>query len=944
MPISYVYTGEPMTGTANDDFILGYQGSTGTNTNTINAGDGDDWVMADSSNTSISYASTENDSIANAGSLDSSSLWTVDENPTFGNSSTPHMTAIVEATIGQAEYFSVTVGAGQTLTVDIDYGANSPVGVPRDLVFEILNASGTILATFDDSLVGEGGLGSFPIDDNGNSRDPYGTYTAAAAGTYYIRVRPYGGGPTGVFDANNTFVLNVSVTGHAVGTPSAMGNDTIFGGNGDDSLFGQGGDDTIHGEGGNDLIHGGSGADLIYGGAGDDRIYGGGGADEVYGEGGNDTIYSSGVGQYYGGAGDDVIYAATGTPEILDGGSGVDTLDTTSWTLGYSINLETGVTNYSGESFVNFENVNTGAGADTITGTDGANVIRSGGGADKIYAKGGADTVYGGDGDDIIDGGKGADTLYGGLGDDQFYVDQLGDVVVEAAGGGNDRVLARNSYVLGVGAEIERLTTASKTGTKAIDLTGNEFDQQIVGNSGANRLDGGGGKDRLVGHGGNDTYIVDSMDDRVVEKVGGGNDRVLAKDSFKLASGQEVERLMTFSVSATTAINLTGNAFDQRIEGNAGANRLDGGGGQDRLIGYGGNDTYIVDSADDIVIEAVLGGTDRVRSKVSYALTSGSEVERLSTTKDNGTTAIDLTGNEFGQRIDGNNGANRLDGGGGRDRLYGYGGNDVLVVDSLDDVVVEAVGEGSDRVLARDTYVLTAGAEVERLSTISSSATTTINLTGNEFGQRIDGNNGANRLDGGGGADTLYGYRGDDVYIVDSLDDVVVEAVGNGNDRVLARNSYVLGAGVEVEQLSTASKGGTKTIALTGNEFGQQIVGNAGANRIAGRGGQDKLVGREGNDIFEFDSAAETGLGATRDQITDFEDYGDNDTIDLTGFAGTLSFIGDNPFSAVGQVRAIQSGSHVLVQINTTGTSGAEGEILLLNTRLSQVDATDFLL
>jgi len=111
-----------------------------------------------------------------------------------------------------------------------------------------------------------------------------------------------------------------------------------------------------------------------------------------------------------------------------------------------------------------------------------------------------------------------------------------------------------------------------------------------------------------------------------------------------------------------------------------------------------------------------------------------------------------------------------------------------------------------------------------------------------------------------------------------------------------------------------------------------------------GRGGQDKLVGREGNDIFEFDSAAETGLGATRDQITDFEDYGDNDTIDLTGFAGTLSFIGDNPFSAVGQVRAIQSGSHVLVQINTTGTSGAEGEILLLNTRLSQVDATDFLL
>ena len=40
MPISYIYTGQPMNGTAQDDFFIAYEGSTGTDNNTIlgNAG------------------------------------------------------------------------------------------------------------------------------------------------------------------------------------------------------------------------------------------------------------------------------------------------------------------------------------------------------------------------------------------------------------------------------------------------------------------------------------------------------------------------------------------------------------------------------------------------------------------------------------------------------------------------------------------------------------------------------------------------------------------------------------------------------------------------------------------------------------------------------------------------------------------------------------------
>src|SRR5690606_5995692 len=161
---------------------IGYQGSTFTNANTINGNGGDDWVMADAGNTLIPDRNTTNGAIGTALALDSSSLWTTDENPTIGNTFVPHATAIVEATIGQAEYFSVTVGAGHTLTVDIDYGQSGPIGPSEDLIVEILNGAGTILATFDDSLITDGGLGSYAYNSLGNSRDPYGAYVAPAAG------------------------------------------------------------------------------------------------------------------------------------------------------------------------------------------------------------------------------------------------------------------------------------------------------------------------------------------------------------------------------------------------------------------------------------------------------------------------------------------------------------------------------------------------------------------------------------------------------------------------------------------------------------------------------------------------------------------------------------------------------------------------------------------
>jgi hypothetical protein len=91
--------------------------------------------------------------------------------------------------------------------------------------------------------------------------------------------------------------------------------------------------------------------------------------------------------------------------------------------------------------------------------------------------------------------------------------------------------------------------------------------------------------------------------------------------------------------------------------------------------------TYVVSTAATLVLEGAGGaGQDVVKASVSYALSSGSEIEVLRTTNDQGKGAINLTGNEFGQTLVGNAGSNVLDGKGGADTLFGGGGKDSFIL------------------------------------------------------------------------------------------------------------------------------------------------------------------------------------------------------------------------------------------------------------------------
>ena len=312
--------------------------------------------------------------------------------------------------------------------------------------------------------------------------------------------------------------------------------------------------DEMHGGASGDKLNGMGGNDILFGDAGADTLDGGTGADKMTGGLDNDTYI--------------VDNALDVVIELANGGISDEVKSKVSYTLAAAAEVEIlSTTSSAGTTAINL----TGNGfAQAITGNAGAN---------------------------IIDGKGGADTMTGLGGNDKYYVDNAGDKVVEAAGGGTDRVYASVSYVLQAGSEIETLSTTKVTGTAAIDLTGNAFAQTIIGNAGANTLNGGAGKDTMYGYGGNDKYYVDNAGDKVVEAVGGGNDRVYASVSYQLAAGTEIETLSTTKSTGTAAINLTGNEFAQTIIGNAGANVINGGAGKDTLSGGAGNDIFVFNTA-----------------------------------------------------------------------------------------------------------------------------------------------------------------------------------------------------------------------------------------------------------------------------------------------------------------------------------------------------------
>lgn len=246
---------------------------------------------------------------------------------------------------------------------------------------------------------------------------------------------------------------------------------------------------------------------------------------------------------------------------------------------------------------------------DVIYGGEDDDTLLGGNGNDSIFGDDGDDSLEGGAGNDTLDGGLGADTMVGGDGDDTYYVDNIGDVIIEAttAKGGKDTViitnplLTRDNFSQFVGIEnfvqLGESDSVIAGDDKANKLEGNAGNNHLIGNGGNDTLygydgddtlEGGRGIDKLYGGAGNDTYILSNEEDTIIDEE--GTDIVLSSATITLKKYTNVENL---TLTGEKAINGTGNDNDNIIEGNDNDNKLDGGNGDDTLIGNDGDDTLI---------------------------------------------------------------------------------------------------------------------------------------------------------------------------------------------------------------------------------------------------------------------------------------------------------------------------------------------------------------
>lgn len=477
-------------------------------------------------------------------------------------------------------------------------------------------------------------------------------------------------------------------------------NDFLHGENGADTLIGGDGSNAMYGDDGNDSLLGGATYDTLDGGIGVDTMAGGGGQDsyqvdnisdqvkEGAGQGddgvtskvdyilsenverlelvgtavtgygnklgnsiagnsqnnklagfeGNDTL-SGGFGgeadTMYGGAGDDTYYVDSLSDTVDEtvgaGGSGKDTIIASIDVAGLPVDIE---------------NLRLQGSAVNGTGNAQNNKIEGTGGGNILAGLGGADTLIGNNGDDTLDGGDGADSMVGGDGGDDYYVNNAGDKVMEAAGGGSDWVYADVNYTLA--ANVERLMLVN-----AVNGTGNGLYNVIFGNGFANKLTGLGGNDTIDG--GTATDTLDGGD---------GND--------SLVGGTENDSLLGGNGLDT----LDGGSGADTLIGGAGNDTLAGGAGTDSLDGGTGDDFYFVDSAFDAIGEGAGQGVDAVLSTATtYTLANNVENLHLAGS------AVTGIGNGLNNLIQGANVgvvANNLQGGAGNDTLSGYGGADTL--------------------------------------------------------------------------------------------------------------------------------------------------------------------------------------------------------------------------------------------------------------------------
>ena len=355
-----------------------------------------------------------------------------------------------------------------------------------------------------------------------------------------------------------------------------------------------------------------------------------------------------------------------------------------------------------------------------------------------------------------------------------------------------------------------------------------------------------------------------------------------ASATYSLETDQRIE---TLTYTGTSDFKGTGNRGDNAITGGIGNDTLDGLTGADTLTGGKGNDVFVVDDEGDVVVEKTDEGTDEVRTTLSsYSFATLADLENLTYM---GTGHFHGVGNSHANVMRGGIGNDTLDGGTGNDTLIGGKGDDTYVIDSLNDVVTEAPGEGIDTIeigavthsaySIRETRIsLENFSNVENLTYTGKYNDTELYYnfwgTGNDLDNVVTGGLTDDYLDGGLGADTLIGGEGFDSYYIDGWHDVVVEAENGGFDHVYLSFTTTVDLNDFYENVEAVTYKGSSNFTAYGDDTNNGLYGGYGDDTLYGNGGNDEFglnygsdlaYGGEGDDWFlpNYGTGSSTSFG-----------------------------------------------------------------------------------
>ncbi|MEH2080520.1 MAG: calcium-binding protein [Nostoc sp.] len=463
----------------------------------------------------------------------------------------------------------------------------------------------------------------------------------------------------------------------------SQGNNTLNGGAGNDTLSASGskGDNLLDGGDGNDFLNisgvknssrdsRSSGNNTLNGGAGDDYLSAGGllGDNLLNGGDGNDFLslssffYSTGDSSgdslslgnniFSGGDGNDSFYLSyedygTESPSsnTIDGGTGDDLLS-----VDYTYSYATGITTIFNAT-TNEGVITTGTVLITYKNIERLNIL--GAGDD--------DNIVGSNGNDTLSTGfAGNDTIDGGAGDDLLSVNYMYDT------GGITTTFNATSNI---GAITAGTNSVSYKNIEQLNISGTEYNDNIVGNSGNDTLSTGyAGNDTIDGGAGDDVLLYDNYS--------GGGITTTFNSTTNIGSITEGTRLVIYK--NIEQLNISGTAYNDNIMGNSGNDTLS--------TGYAGNDTIDGGAGDDLLSVNYIDATEGITTTFNATTNIGSITAGTDSVSYKNIERLNISGTAYNDNIVGSNGNDTLYGYAGNDSLYGGNGNDTFAFEYIDTV------------------------------------------------------------------------------------------------------------------------------------------------------------------------------------------------------------------------------------------------------------------